>query len=82
MGNQDSVLGIAQTFLKVIIKPPFRFGTQLMDGIPKKLWLRFWKEWDQLQVCISTLHSSEIRGLCLMKRPIETLQNLPYFIYY
>ena len=26
-------------------------------------------------------HSSEIRGLCLMKWPGETLQNLPYFIY-
>ena len=26
-------------------------------------------------------HSSEIRGLCLMKCPSETLQNLPYFIY-
>ena len=25
-------------------------------------------------------HSSEIRGLCLMKWPGETLQNLPYFI--
>ena len=25
------------------------------------------------------LHSSEIRGLCLMKWPSERLQNLPYF---
>ena len=25
-------------------------------------------------------HSSEIRGICLMKWPDETLQNLPYFI--
>ena len=25
-------------------------------------------------------HSSEIRGLCLMKWPGETLQNLPYLI--
>ena len=24
-------------------------------------------------------HSSEIRGLCLMKWPNELLQNLPYF---
>ena len=24
-------------------------------------------------------HSSEIRGLCLMKWPSEMLQNLPYF---
>ena len=24
-------------------------------------------------------HSSEIQGLCLMKLPSETLQNLPYF---
>ena len=28
-----------------------------------------------------TLHSSEIKGFCLMKWPSETLQNLPYFIY-
>ena len=27
-----------------------------------------------------TFHSSEIRGLCLMKWPGETLQNLPYFM--
>ena len=27
------------------------------------------------------MHSSEIRGLCLMKWPSKTLQNLPYFIY-
>ena len=26
-------------------------------------------------------HSSEIRGLCLMKWPDKILQNLPYFIY-
>ena len=26
-------------------------------------------------------HSSEIRGLCLMKCPSKMLQNLPYFIY-
>ena len=25
-------------------------------------------------------HSSEIRGLCLMKCPCEMVQNLPYFI--
>ena len=28
-----------------------------------------------------SFHSSEIRGLCLMKWPGETLQNLPYLIY-
>ena len=28
-----------------------------------------------------TIHSSEIRGLCLMKSSSERLQNLPYFIY-
>ena len=28
---------------------------------------------------IPTTHSSEIRGLCLMKCSSETLQNLPYF---
>ena len=27
----------------------------------------------------ATLHSSEIRGLCLMKCSSETIQNLPYF---
>ena len=27
----------------------------------------------------NTLHSSEIRGLCLMKWPSKMLQNLPYF---
>ena len=26
-----------------------------------------------------TMHSPEIRGLCLMKWSSETLQNLPYF---
>ena len=29
----------------------------------------------------NTYHSSEIRGLCLMKWPSETLQNLTYFVY-
>ena len=29
-----------------------------------------------------SLHSSEIRGLCLMKWPSEMLQNLPYFLGY
>ena len=29
-----------------------------------------------------SFHSSEKRGLCLMKSSSETLQNLPYFIYY
>ena len=56
MANRDSVLDIALTFLKVITTPPFRFGTQLMGGIPNKLWLRFWKEWDQLQVCIISIY--------------------------
>ena len=27
------------------------------------------------------IHSSEIRGWCLMKWPSKTLQNLPYFMY-
>ena len=33
-------------------------------------------------LCIhSQHHSSEIRGLCLMKWPSKMLQNLPFFIY-
>ena len=35
---------------------------------------------DYYNICILLIcHSSEIRGLCLMKWPSETLQNLPYF---
>ena len=30
---------------------------------------------------LSPWHSSEIRGLCLMKWPSETIQNLPYFMH-
>ena len=30
------------------------------------------------RVCV---HSSSIRGLCLMKSSSETIQNLPHFIY-
>ena len=26
-------------------------------------------------------HSSQIEGLCLMKRTSQTLQNLPYFVH-
>ena len=35
----------------------------------------------KLSHCTADLgvHSSEIRGLCLMKWPSKTLQNLPYF---
>ena len=29
---------------------------------------------------IHDMHSSEIRGLCLMKCPSKTIQNLPHFI--
>ena len=30
---------------------------------------------------VSRYHSSEMRGLCLMKWPSKMLQNFPYFIY-
>ena len=38
-------------------------------------------KWMHFKVFFTTNHSSEIRGLCLMKWPIKILQNLPYFIY-
>ena len=34
-----------------------------------------------LSVCLFVGHSSEIRGLCLMKWSGNTLQNMPFFIY-
>ena len=37
----------------------------------------FWIKVDQTQP--DPVHSSEIRGLCLMEWPSETLQNLQYF---
>ena len=42
--------------------------------------LCIWKKNSSILYCLQ-LHSSEIRGLCLMKCPSEMLQNLPYFIY-
>ena len=40
-----------------------------------------WSLIEQCSLMYVCVHSSEIRGLCLMKCPNEMLQNFPYFIY-
>ena len=40
---------------------------------------RIWLDYLKQQNWKSFEHSSEIRGLCLMKWPSKSLQNLPYF---
>ena len=42
-------------------------------------YINLWCTSDKTLTCLVHTHSSEIRGLCLMKWPSEMLQNLAYF---